>query len=74
MRGGRWDLVLLIPAVFKDAFILFLSPLPPGGPGEGCNCHFPKGILGFGPIPAQIRGETYFLFLILALSAAGQWG
>ena len=36
------------PAVFKDGFyVVFVSP-PPGGPGEGPDCHFPKEIVGFG--------------------------
>ncbi len=43
------------------------SPLPRGVPGEGPDCHFPKEIVGLGPIPAQIRG---FLFLISAPSTA----
>ncbi len=61
---------VLTPAVFKDGFdFALVSPLP-GGSGEGPGCHFPKEIVLFGPIPARIRGETYFLF-ILALSAAG---
>ncbi len=42
-------------------------PLPRGVPGEGRDYHFPKAIVGFGPIPARIRG---FLILILALSTA----
>ncbi len=40
-------------------------PLPRGAPGEGPDCHFPKEIVGVGPIPARIRG---FLIFILALS------
>ncbi len=45
------------PAVFKDVFY-FLSrhPLPPEGPGEGPDCHFPMEIANFGPISARIRG------------------
>jgi hypothetical protein len=43
------------PAVFKDAFSVFLVAPPPGGPGEVPDCHFPQEIddLGadFGPIP-----------------------
>ena len=39
------------PAVFKDAFILFLSPFPPGGPGDGPDCQLTHEINGFGPIP-----------------------
>ncbi len=37
-------------------FILFLSPLPPGDPGEGPDCRFLQEIVGLGPIPARIRG------------------
>ena len=40
-------------------FILVLSPLPPGVPGEGPDCHFPQDIGGLGPIPARIRGVIY---------------
>ena len=40
----------------RTLFNLFLSPLPPGGPGEGPDCHFPMEIGGVGPIPARIRG------------------
>jgi hypothetical protein len=37
-------------------FFLFLAPpLPRGVPGDGQDCHFPKDIAGFGPIPARIR-------------------
>ena len=39
-------------------------------PGGGRDCHFPKGIVGFGPIPARFRG---FLIFILALSTARSW-
>ena len=42
-------------------------PLPRGVPGEGPDCHFPKEIVGFGPIPARILGFSIF---ILALSTA----
>ena len=38
-----------------------------GVPGEGPDCHSPKEILGFGPIPARI---LKFLIFILALSTA----
>ena len=54
----------------RTCFILFLSP-PRGCPGEGPDCHFPKEIVGFGPIPARIRGEPHLVIFILALSAAG---
>ena len=50
----------LVPAVFEDAFYFVLVPPPPGGPGEGPDCHFPKGIVGLGRIPARIRGVIYF--------------
>jgi hypothetical protein len=43
-----------------DVFILFLFPLPPGGPGKGPDCHFPLEIGGFGRIPDRIRGVLYF--------------
>ncbi len=48
-----------------NIFFIFFSwpPLP----GEGPDCHVPKEIVGFGPIPARIRG---FLISILALSTA----
>ncbi len=42
-------------------------PLPRGVLGEGADCHSPKEIVGFGPIPARIQG---FLIFILALSTA----
>ncbi len=42
-------------------------PLPRGVPGEGPDYHVPEEIVGFGPIPARIRG---FLIFILALSTA----
>ncbi len=58
----------------RTRFILFSYPLPPGGPGKGPDCPFPSEIGGFGPIPAQVRGENLFLIFILALSAAGSIG
>jgi hypothetical protein len=36
--------------------MIFNFPLAPGVPGEGPDCHFPKEIVGFGPIPARILG------------------
>jgi hypothetical protein len=45
---------------------LILS-LARGVPGDGPDCHFPKAIVGFGPIPARIR---IFLIFILPLSSA----
>ena len=44
---------------FWTFFMLFLSPRPTGGPGEGPDCPFLQEIEGFGPIPARIWGETY---------------
>jgi hypothetical protein len=41
----------------RTLFNCFLSPLPPGGPGEGPDCHFPKEIYDLGPNSAQIRRE-----------------
>ncbi len=39
----------------RTLFNFLLSPLPPGGPGEGPDCHFPAAIVGFwadpGPNP-----------------------
>ncbi len=46
-------------------------PLPRGVPGEGPECHFPKEIIGFGPIPARI---LKFRIFILALSSARMTG
>ncbi len=51
--------------VLKIIFNFVLGPpLPRGVPGEGPDCHFPKEIVGLGPIPARILG---FLIFILAL-------
>ena len=50
----------LVPAVFDDAFDFVLVSPPPGGSGEGPDCHFPLEIGGLGPIPARIRGVIYF--------------
>ncbi len=33
-----------------------------GVPGEGPDCHFPKEIVGFGPIPARNPGSFNFYF------------
>ncbi len=58
--------------VLKIIFTFCLGPpLPRGVPGEGPDCHFPKEIVGFGPIPARILG---FLIFILALSTARSCG
>ncbi len=55
------SLSAFVPAVdLSTLFMLFLSPLPPGGPGEGPDCPFPKEIVRFGPFPARLRRETYF--------------
>ncbi len=59
-------------AVPRNVFNFILGPPSPGGvPWEGPDCHFPKGIDDFGPIPAQIRGKFVFVIFIMALSAAG---
>ncbi len=50
------------PVVFQDTFILFLSPLPPAGPGEGPDCHCPTEIGGLGPIPARIQRELNLFY------------
>ncbi len=46
--------------------ILFLSPLPPEGSGEGPDCQLPHEIIFLGPIPNRIRGELYLCFWPLA--------
>ncbi len=38
-----------------------LRGFPRGVPGEGPDCHSPKEIVGFGPIPARIRGFKTFM-------------
>ncbi len=44
-------------AVLKAIFNFYLGPPPPpGGPGEGPDCHLPEEIVVFGSIPARIRG------------------
>ncbi len=48
-----------------ERFLIF--SLARGVPGEGPDCHFPKEIIGFGPIPARI---LKMLIFILALSTA----
>ncbi len=58
-------LVIMILAVLKITFYFFLGP---GVPGKGPDFHFPKEIIGLGPIPARIRG---FFICTLALSTAG---
>ncbi len=54
----------VVLAVLKMFFILFLGR---GVPGEGPDSHFLEDIVGFGTIPARIRG---FLIFSLALSTA----
>ncbi len=61
-RYLRCVLGALTRLYLRTFFILFLSPLPPGGPGEGPDYHFPKETGGFGPIPARMRGKTCFVF------------
>ncbi len=48
------------PAVFKDDFVLFFSPLPLGGPREGPDCYSLQKIGGLGPIPAGSGGKATF--------------
>ncbi len=45
-----------VTALHDLAVLIFflIFPLAPGVPGEGPDCHFPKGIIGSGAIPAQI--------------------
>ncbi len=52
------------PVVFRIAFYVFLGPHPPGGPGEGPDCHVPQKIDGFGPVPARIRGVLYIYIYV----------
>ncbi len=54
-----------IPWLFLRTFLNFVlgTPPPPGGPGEGPDCHFPKESVGLGPIPARNRGVMYFQLL-----------
>ncbi len=59
-------------AVVLDAFYFVLVSPPPGGPGSGPDCHFPKEIEGFRPIPPRMRGGSILLIIILALSAVGE--
>ena len=67
---GNVPWVGLILEVLKMIFNFILGPpLPLGIPGEGPDCHYPKAIVGFGPIPARIRK---LLIFILALSTPRQ--
>ncbi len=59
--------ILILPAVSNEAFQFVLVPPPPGGPGEGPDCHFPKEIDDFGPISARIRGDTLVSFFLFDL-------
>ncbi len=47
-----WGAPAAFLAVLNMIFNFFLGP---GVPGEGPDCHFPKEIIGFGPIPARIQ-------------------
>ena len=58
---GAWKCLKLF------IFLVLGPPLPRGVPGEGPDCHFPREIVGVGPIPARIR---VFLISMLALSTA----
>ncbi len=44
----------------RKCFSHFLSPLPPGGPGEGPDYHFVKEIYHFGPSLAESGGKLNF--------------
>ncbi len=54
-------------------FLFFVFPphLPRGVPGEGPDCHVPKEIVGFGPIPARIRG--FLIFILALITARRNW-
>ncbi len=54
---------VLILEVLTTVFIVVLAP-PRGVPGEGPDCHCPKGIVGFG---ADSGPNPGFLSFILAL-------
>ncbi len=56
--------------LYLRTFLILLSPLHPGGPGEGPDCHFPKDIGGLGRFRPGSGGNIFSVF-ILALSAAG---
>ncbi len=70
--GGRVDPPNIL-AVLKRLLIFVLAPIPWGVPGEGPDRQFPQEIRGFGPMPARIRGATFFKIFIVALSAARIW-
>ncbi len=64
----HWPAGQAVPQLYLPTFfILFLSPPPPGGPGEGPDCQVRKVIVGFGPIPVRIRvGNLLFILIFLA--------
>ncbi len=47
------------PAVFQDALYFVLLSPPPGGSGEGPDCHLSAGIDDCDPVPTQIRGGIF---------------
>ncbi len=49
---------------FRTLFNLFLSPLPPGGPGMGLDCHLPKEIVGLGRYRPESGGKSNFKFYV----------
>ncbi len=63
-RAGRqsWTFDRLVPTqlYLRTFFISFLSPLHPGGSGEGPDCHFPKEIVDVGADSGQDQGIIYF--------------
>jgi hypothetical protein len=59
-RSEGSDMHVFAQLYLKTLFILFLSPLSPGGPEEGPDCHLSREIGGFGPIPARIQWGMYF--------------
>ncbi len=66
--------LLFASCTVRKLFNLLLPPLPPGGPGEGPDGHFPKEIGDFGPSSARIRGAFIFNFhfdIILQLGTVG---
>ena len=65
LSGSRRLYLAVLKAIFD--FVLG-PPLPPGGPGEGPDCHFPKEIEGFWADSGPDPGSNIFLIFILALS------
>ncbi len=55
----------------RTFFILFLSPLPPGGPGRVRTVIFLRRSRVLGPIPARIRGGAYFCLFGRATECSG---